>query len=202
LTVVSGYLDDRRRFVGPDHQLYALATYAYARRDFWTDTEHRDYWRAHLHMWPSKQGRGGNRESLAFAIVNAQTMGMPLEDLMSAIGYTKDDLRDRNVLDLAARMNAEIDAGPSDVRVPIVVTDEELDHMPLLTARQTLDPREGAANVKVSALAKDVVMRSATEAGAWRRGPDGRRLMRAEQREFQHLLRDLKERPDESSTDV
>jgi len=42
---------------------------------------------------------------------------MPVEEFVSAIGYTKDDLRDRNVLDLAARMQVEIDAGPSDVRV-------------------------------------------------------------------------------------
>lgn len=172
MTVVSGYLDDPRRFVGPGHALYALATYAYARRDCWTDREHRDYWRAHLHMWPARQGRSGDRESLAFAIANAETIGMPVEEFVSAIGYTKDDLRDRNVLDLAARMQRELDAGPSDVRVPIVVTDEELDRMPLLTAHQTLDSHEGAANVKVGALAREVVLRGAATAGAWRRTAD------------------------------
>jgi hypothetical protein len=172
LVVVSGYLDDPRRLVGPNHALYALATYAYARRDFWTDREHRDYWRAHLHMWPARKGRSGDRESLAFAITNAETLGMPVEEFVSAMGYTKDDLRDRNVLDLAARMQVEIDAGPSDVRVPIVVTDEELDRIPLLTAHQTLDAYEGAANVKVGALAREVVMRGAAAAGAWRRRAD------------------------------
>jgi len=41
--------------------------------------------------------------------------------------------------------------------------------LPLLTAHQTLDLYEGAANVKVGALARDVVMRGAAAAGAWRR---------------------------------
>jgi hypothetical protein len=84
-------------------------------------------------------------------------------------------LRDRNVLDLADRMRAELDAGPSSVRVPIVVTDDELDRMPLLTAIQNLDAREGAANVKVGASARDVVMRAAAQAARWaadqRNGP-------------------------------
>jgi hypothetical protein len=170
LTVVSGYLDDHRQWVGPRHRLYASATYAYAHRDFWTDREHRDYWRAHLHLWPSRKGRRGNRESLAFAIVSAESLGMPLQRLASALQYTRDDLRDRNVLDLADRMRGELDDGPSGVRVPIVVTDEQLDHMPLLTTYQTLDMREGAANAKVGAVALDVVMRGAAEAAAWRDG--------------------------------
>jgi hypothetical protein len=72
LTVVSGYLDDRRQMIGPDHELYAMATFAYAYRDFWTDAEHREYWRAHLHLWPAREGRRGNRESLAFAILQSR----------------------------------------------------------------------------------------------------------------------------------
>jgi hypothetical protein len=166
LTVISGYLDDARQAIGPRHRLYASATYAYAYRDYWTDCEHRDYWRTHLHLWPGRTGRRGNRESLAFAIVSTDTLGVPVEELLSGIGYSRDDLRDRNVLDLADRMRDELDRGPSAVRVPIVVTDEELDHMPLLTAYQTLDPEEGAANAKVSALARQVVMRASAEVAA------------------------------------
>jgi hypothetical protein len=93
-------------------------------------------------------------------------MGVPLEELLSGVGYTRDDLRDRNVLDLADRMREELDRGPSAVRVPIVVADEELDRMPLLTAYQTLDRQEGAANAKVSALARQVVIRASAEAAA------------------------------------
>jgi hypothetical protein len=166
LTVVSGYLDDRRQFVGPGHRLYASATYAYAHRDFWTDREHRAYWRAHLHLWPARKGRRQDRESLAFAVMSAKSMGVPLETFLSSIGYSRDDLRDRHVLDMADRMRDELEAGPSDVRVPIVVTDEELDRMPLLTAHQTLDAAEGGANVQVGALAQDVVLRGAAEAAA------------------------------------
>jgi hypothetical protein len=172
LTVVSGYLDDRRQMIGPDHRLYASATYAYAYRDYWTNREHRDYWRTHLHLWPSRKGRRSDRESLAFAIVNAETIGVALDELLSAIGYTRDDLRDRNVLDLADRMRAEIDAGPTGVRVPLVVTDDELDGIPLLTTHQALDVEEGAANVKGSALARDVVIRGAAEAARCRRAGD------------------------------
>lgn len=172
LTVVSGALDDHRRFVGPGHRLYASATYAHTHRHHWTDREHRDYWRAHLHLWPAKAGRSRDRESLAFAIANARACAMPLEEFIAAIGYMYDDLRDRNVLDLAERMHAELDAGPSGVRVPIVVTDEELDRMPLLTARQTLNARESAANVKVGDLAQDVVLRGAAAVGAWLQRPD------------------------------
>jgi hypothetical protein len=160
LTVVSGYLDDSRQLVGPGHRFYASASYAYTYRNCWTDREHRDYWRSHLHFWPAKGGRPGNRESLAFAIVMAESMDVALDELLAGIGYSRDDLRDRNVLNLAERMRQELDRGPSDVRVPIVVTDEELDQMPLLTAHQTLDAREGAANVKVSVLAQQVVRRA------------------------------------------
>lgn len=166
LTVVSGYLDDHRQFVSPGDRMYASATYAYAHREYWTDREHRDYWRSHLHLWPATTGRRGNRESLAFAIISAEALEISLDELLPEIGYSRDDLRDRNVLDLAARMREELDRGPSSVRVPIVVTDEELDHMPLITGYQTLDAREGAANVKVGANAQQVVMRASAEAAA------------------------------------
>jgi hypothetical protein len=65
-------------------------------------------------------------------------------------------------------MQAELEAGPRDVRVPIVVTDEQLDRMPYLTAYQTLDAREGGATAKVGRLARDVVIRGAAEAAALR----------------------------------
>ncbi len=170
LTVVSGYLDDRRQLVEPGHEMYAAATFAYAYRDFWTDREHRDYWRTHLHLWPSPPGRRLNRESLAFAVVNVESIGVPLEVFLEEFGYSRDDLRDRHVLDLAERMRGELDAGPSDVRLPRVVTDEERDRMPLLTGYQTLDAVEGAANVNVSPLARDVVVRGSADAVAARRG--------------------------------
>jgi hypothetical protein len=167
LTVVSGYFDDRRQMLGPGHELYAVATYAYAYRDFWTDGEHRDYWRAHLHVWPAREGRRGNRESLAFAIVQARVVGQPLDETLASLAATRDDLRDRNVLDLAEKMHTELENGPSDLRLPRVVTDQELDHMPLLTGFQNLDAAEGAANVKVGASARDVVLRAAASAARW-----------------------------------
>jgi hypothetical protein len=120
-----------------------------------------------LHLWPGKVGRRGNRESLAFAIVCSEFLGQPLEDFLAALRCTRDDLRDRNILDLAEKMRAELDRGPCPVRVPIVVTEEELDRMPLFTATQNLDAREGAANVKVGASARDVVMRAAAQAATW-----------------------------------
>lgn len=64
-------------------------------------------------------------------------------------------------------MRAELENGPSDVRVPRVVNDEELDHVPILTAFQNLDAFEGAATVKVGDSARDVVLRAASAAARW-----------------------------------
>lgn len=196
LTVLTGVFDDHRRFVGPGDSLYASATYAHNYREYWTDSEHRDYWRAHLHLWPAKRGRSSNRESLAFAIVSAEALGMPSDELSAAIGYTHDDLRDRRVLKLAERMRSELEAGPSGIRVPRVVTNEELGQLPLLTTRQTLDIRETAANAKMGLLAQQAVLRGAAAAGAWRRRADEERrpALSPEEQHFESLLEQLNER--------
>lgn len=167
LTVVSGYPDDRRKKVGPSDRMYAIATYAFAHRDYWTDEESRLYWRAHLHLWPSRAGRSSNVESLAFAIVNAESIGVPPDDLRSQMRYSTQDLRDRHVLELVDRMRDELDRGPSAVRVPRVVTVTERDGMPLLTAHQLLDAADGAANVNVGEAARSAVRVGAREAARW-----------------------------------
>ncbi len=159
LRVVSGYLDDRRKMVGPGDSDYAGAAYAYAHRDYWTDDEHREYWGAHLHLWPSRAGRPSDIESSAFTIVHAETLGVSLDELLPRMFWKRSDLRDRHILDMADHMRLELEAGPSSMRVPRVVTDAELDQMPHLTARQTLDATEGAANVNFSRLGADVIRR-------------------------------------------
>jgi hypothetical protein len=169
LLVVSGYLDDARQAVGRGHKLYSIAVYAYSRQDGWSDAEHRAYWAAHLLLWPPKRGRPRNVESLAFAIVQAGVVGVPAEAMPDLLAYSHDDLRDRHVLDLAKHMRAELDQ-PRHVRVPRVVTNDELDAMPLLTGYQTLSAEEGARAARVGSAALHAVAAGAAAVVRWHEG--------------------------------
>jgi hypothetical protein len=142
LLLATGYLDDHRRILKPsDGRTYERACEAFAHRDWWTDDEHRRWWASRLHLWPAQKAKGGNREALAFSIVE---FGL---DTVLATGWTRDDLRRRNILDLAEAMKHEL-ANPVGLRLPRVMLQDEFDRRPLLTGDIVLAHDEGALGTR------------------------------------------------------
>jgi len=114
-----------------DHPLYAAATYGLRVSRLSGRT-------AKHAITGARTCTSGRREKVvaktasrfAFALLQADETGDPRKTFLSSLGYSRDDLRDRNVLDLAERMRAEVglpERRPSSDRV----TDAELDRMPL-----------------------------------------------------------------------
>jgi hypothetical protein len=127
--LITGYPDDSRRPLTPDNELWSVFAFAWRWQDTWLSTpsgtkQHEDFWLAHLHMWPAKRGGRPNREALALALFEADRRNVPRQQMIEALHMDIDDLRDRDVLSLAARMRSDWDRGVSMV-APRVLTDDE-----------------------------------------------------------------------------
>jgi hypothetical protein len=139
LRVVTPTLDDERQAFRAGDVLYPVLAFAFARRDWWTDDEHRDYWAHHLHLVPRKPGKPRDIEALAFAIVEAEVSGVEARQLWKRLEFHPDGLRpSRELATVIGRMRSELGLATASVerecyRVPRVVTDEEYARRPLLS---------------------------------------------------------------------
>lgn len=113
LSLHTGRLDDRRETLDSSDRRYAIFARAYDCQDDWTDDEHRDFWTTHLPIWSGgRTGNRANRDALAFVLVLGRAQGNTYDEVISAIGHSRDDLRDRGVIERADRM-WEASAGPA-----------------------------------------------------------------------------------------
>jgi hypothetical protein len=135
LCLVTGFFDDTRQRLSPDHDRWPLAAFARRWQDRWSDIEHRDFWTFALPLWPGQGGKPRNREALAWALAMARFHGIDEETMRRGIIADRNDLRDRDVLKLADRMSLELEGrhldGDQDVPVPFVaprvLTEDEYD---------------------------------------------------------------------------
>lgn len=158
LCLATGYLDDLRKAIAPEDDLYPLACFAFEYRDWWTGAEHRAYWTAHMSLWPKSSGRGGDREALAFSVVE---FGL---DAVLEQGYARADLERRGILSLAKAMENEL-REPQLLRLPRVMTQEEFDHRPLLTGHVNIARLAGARGTKQKEISISTVMGIAAKSG-------------------------------------
>jgi hypothetical protein len=116
----TGYFDDRRAELPPDSRLHVVFKAAHAKQDGWTDDEHREFWVMHLGQWPGKRGNRSNVDSLAFVLAAGASDGFTFEEVAGALdGRTREDLRDRGVLELAERMLTALEKPPNPPDMPV-----------------------------------------------------------------------------------
>ena len=115
----TGYPDDRRQELTPDLPVYAVFKSAHARQDSWTDEEHREFWVTHLGIWPGKPGNRSNVDALAFGLAAGASDGFTFDQVVAELpGRTRDDLRDRGVLERAQQMFGSIESPPAPPSLP------------------------------------------------------------------------------------
>lgn len=101
LDLETGVPDDDRAQLYPGHPLFDLFAFAWRWQDRWSLTEHADFWRAALLLWPHRGGGERVRERLAWAIRAARHRGLSDDEAAAQLGYQRDSLRRMNVLSLA-----------------------------------------------------------------------------------------------------
>lgn len=144
-----------------------MATYAYRHRDVWDPDETRDYWLAHMPLWPRPKGQRDVTEAHALVIASAASLGLSPSEAAAATGLDVNDLRDRGILDHARDLREALGRGPgAAVMVPRVLTESEYfarDRVPLhvfsvLSAEEQRTAGPGGDD-PVSDAARDAVMR-------------------------------------------
>ena len=78
LRLTTGLVGYRPRPLTPEHVLFAQFACARHRQDSWTEDEHRDYWIAHLRLWP--RARQASAEIRAYALRAARARGLTDDD--------------------------------------------------------------------------------------------------------------------------
>ncbi|MEA2232692.1 MAG: hypothetical protein QOD83_2508 [Solirubrobacteraceae bacterium] len=99
LEVLTGYGDDPRRTLLPDHQLYELALIAWNYQDTWPFEMWHDFWAFLLPRWPHPDGVPRMPvEHLERVVATLRREGFTFASIEQAIeGYQPDSLRRRGI---------------------------------------------------------------------------------------------------------
>ncbi len=138
MTLVFGSLNPYEA-IPPEHPLWDDFARAWSLQHTWDDHTHFVYWRAALHVWPTK--RVSKSEHLALWVWSWRRCGLSDEEIEARLCLAEDTLRRRHdALRRADAIQSElesVDRGKR-TRVPLIVTDHEASPHPLDT---WYDPR-------------------------------------------------------------
>lgn len=122
--LLTGTLDDERQSAEPGSALHRLATYAFQRRDIWDEQETREYWLAHLSLWPAREGSPSNREAKAFAYASALGLGLNPDEAAEALHLSKKTVANAGLPSSVESVREEL-GRPHGALVPRVLTIDE-----------------------------------------------------------------------------
>jgi hypothetical protein len=129
LRLDTGWPDDRRAVLTPEHPQFEKALYAYERQGGWSDEEHRAFWSGF--DWPRSRGKPSTRERSGDLVAVLDSLGFTREEIAAEVLYvTPESLRTHDLYGIGEDTRLEdrryLDgAEPPRERGPWVHRDDE-----------------------------------------------------------------------------